>query len=387
MNLKRFLNFMKHALLTVMVLTTIGITSCDDDDGDDGPKVYDGTVLQLISDSKYKESSTVTDDKALDSLAKYINLYPELTAMLSGSADVTLFAPSNKAFKNLLATPGFPANISLISPDVIENVLAYHIVNGEERKADLTAGTTLSTNFTDPMAPGAAQIITVNTNGTLKAAPNATNTDIDIVVADNLANNGVVHIVESVMIPPSTGAVLVPILGTMAGTVLLGKDFTYLASLVMKADAGFAEGANLNQKKIVTLLALPTSANPNGSTFFAIPNAVITAIAGGSANVQAFLDGFDATEARALLLNHYVAGTKFVVTASGGSTTITNDATTDAVSGTDLTFKTGLPTSANNPYGVIVTVDPANTSKYAPIVVKDVSHSNGIIQVIAGMLM
>jgi uncharacterized surface protein with fasciclin (FAS1) repeats len=384
MNWKRSLTFMKHALLIAVVFTTFGIISCSDDD-EKGPTVYDGTVLELINDSKYKQSATVTDDKALDSLAKYVNLYPELTAALSGSTEITFFAPSNKAFKALIATSGFPSNIALISPDLIKNVLSYHIVNGKKMKADLTSGLTLNSNYTDPLSPGAPQVITVNANGTLKGAPNATNTDINIDLADQQASNGVVHIVESVMIPPSTGAVLVPILGTMAGTILLGKDFTYLASLVMKADVGFTETSD--EKKIVTLLAMPTSVNPGGSTFFAPPNAVITAAAGGSANVSAFLNSFDAAEARGLLLNHLIVGTQYVVTASAGSTTISNGADANAASGTTLTFLTGLPVSTNNPYGIVVTPNPDDTGTYAPIVQKDLVHNNGIIQVIAGIIM
>src|SRR5687767_1017401 len=108
MNLKRFLNFMKRALLLVVVLTSVSITSCDDDD--DGPTVFNGSVYDLITSDQFQQSASVPADKALDSLVKYLDIYPDLVAALETSTEVTLFAPSNQAFINLLTnTPGFPS--------------------------------------------------------------------------------------------------------------------------------------------------------------------------------------------------------------------------------------------------------------------------------------
>jgi uncharacterized surface protein with fasciclin (FAS1) repeats len=394
MNLKRFLNFMKHALLIAMVLTTIGITSCDDDDGGGGPKIFNGTVLALMSDSKYKESATVLDTEALDSLAKYVNMFPELQALLSGSADVTLFAPSNKAFKNLLATPGFPANINLVSPDIIKSVLAYHIVNGVNLKADLSAGEELSTNFTDPLSPSAAQKITVNSNGTLKAAPNATNTDIDIVVADQQAENGVLHIVESVMIPPSTGAVLVPILGKVAGTILLGKDFTNLAKVIMAADAAHTEDLAGGDFDIVTMLAMPISTggavtdNAQGITFIAPPNSVQGTPVFSETVMNNLLALSD--KGRSIILNHLIFSGQYTVADAPANnplniTKFSNGANIVPASDKTITVSVSSP-STQNPYGVALSNTPGTPETFRPIVVKDLAHSNGVVQVYAGVL-
>src|SRR5688572_29105114 len=92
MNLMRFLSYMKHALMVVAMLTIVGISGCDDDDG---PTAYSGTTLELLSDAKYQQASGADPSVALDSLVKYLSLYPSLTAKLSGTAEFTLFAPSN----------------------------------------------------------------------------------------------------------------------------------------------------------------------------------------------------------------------------------------------------------------------------------------------------
>lgn len=378
---KKLFSILRYTSIVALVASLFIMSGCDED----GPVIFAGTQLDFLKTEEFKQATTGSADNSLDSLVKYVSLYPELTAYISGTTQFTLFAPSNTAFKNLLLTPGFPKAIGLISPDIIKNVLAYHFVEGKKLQSDLAAGAKFNSKYTDPASPSAPQIIEVNANGTLKTG--STNADIDIVVANKQSTNGVIHIVESVMIPPSTGATLTPILGTMAGTILLGKDFTYLASMIAKADAGFTEGTALSSRKISTLLAIPsTTAGFPGATFFAPPNAVITAAA-GSAGVPAFLNSLNAATSRAILLNHYILG-KYVVTSTTGATVFTTATIQNpGIGGKTLTVVVGTP-SAQNPFGVTVSSSstPGATNSY-PIVSKDISHTNGFVQVIAGILM
>jgi uncharacterized surface protein with fasciclin (FAS1) repeats len=384
---KRFFALLRYTAVIAMIASLFVFSGCNDDNG---PAVFSGTVAAYIADDQFKEKNTGSADTALDSLVKYVSLYPDLMTVLSASTDVTLFAPSNTAFKNLLATPGFPTQISLISPDLIKGVLSYHIVSGKKLKADLTSGATLTTMFTDATSPSAAQMITVNSDGTLLTG--STNANIDIVVADKQASNGVVQIVESVMIPPSVGASLTPILGTMAGTVLLGKDFTLFARLIARADAGFTENPTTGVLKIVTHLARPVSGDFAGATFFATPNAVIEAAATAQGvSSTAFVDSFSAGAdgvARKILLNQYVKG-RYVVTAASGATTLSNGATLTPLSGTtkNITVLTGQTVSAQVPYGVVLSNTPGTSSSFRPIVVKDLPHTNGYIQVFGGLFL
>lgn len=357
---------MARALVVVSFLSLLGITGCDDDEG---TKKFNGTTLQLLADARFKQSSSVSADVALDSLNKYLALNPDLTAVLQASPEVTLFAPSNTAFVNLLATPGFPANIADINPEIIAGVLSYHIVTSTNTKSELSSGTQLTTIY--PAATTDDKII-VNADGTLKTG--STNQSIQITSADNLALNGVIHVVQSVMIPQSVGARLTPILGTMAGTVLLGADFTFLADIVTKADATFTETAT--EKKVVTLLANPTA----NATFFATPDAVFSQIGGDT-----FVNSLTAAQARGLLLNHYVPG-KYVVTATTGATTIVNGGSLVPATGSAKTITTITGNTALTPYGVGLSNTPSVSTSFRPIVVKDLAHSNGIIQVFGGLL-
>jgi uncharacterized surface protein with fasciclin (FAS1) repeats len=399
----RLFALLRYATAFVFATGLFVVSSCDKED----PKPT-LNIKDLIASDAYKQSANVPAEQALDTLSYYLNLYPDLVAyMNSTTTQYTLFAPSNAAFASLKATPGFPtaANaIKLINPALIMGVLSFHFVEGKKMKADLTSGTVLNSKFTDPLAPGAAQTITVNSDGTLKAAPNATNTSIDIVKADGEATNGVVHVTESVMIPTSTGAVLIPILGKVAGTVLLSKDFTNIAKVIQAADAGFTESAANGSFKVSTWLAMPitatgaVTANQKGITFFAPPNAAGTTPIFTEAAANELIASAD--KGRSFLLNHLVtitsaqtAAGQYTVAAApasnpNGILKFANNQTINPLTGATKRILVSVTTaSATNPYGVAVTnkATPVSTD-FRPILLKDVAASNGVLQAIGGVL-
>lgn len=370
---KKLFSILRYTSIVALVASLFIMSGCGDDE-EPAPTM---TISELIASDAFKQATGVDKSLALDSSSKYINLYPELQALMTGTTPNTLFAPSNEAFVSLLATPGFPSKISLIDPNIIKGVLAYHFVAAQKLSAELTAGTELSTLYTDPFSKAVQKII-VNADLTLKTG--STNAAIKINKPDNKATNGVVHVVQSVMIPPSVGATLTPILGTMAGTVLLGKDFTQLAKIIYAADGIFTETAT--SKKISTYLAMPAANFPGakGGTFFASPNAVLS-----DATVTAITGATD--KGRSFLLNHVVAG-KFGVAAGTDVTVMGTTGQTITSSFSAKTISVVIaPVGATNPNGVIVTTGSlTDNTKYAPIFTKDLPHSNGIIQVIGGVL-
>lgn len=378
MNSIRLMSFMKHALLIVALLTIVGISGCDD--GDDGPSVFNGTVMDLIQDARFKQSTTVTADNALDSLVKYINVNPDLVATLSGTSDVTLFAPSNTAFISLLATPGFPAKITDINPNVIKGVLAYHIVMGKLQKSALTptgSGAGLTSLYSDVNAcsgASTAQVIKVNDNGTLLTG--STNAAIEFQKADNLATNGVVHVTKTVLIPPTVGASLTPILGKLSATVLLASNFSHLAKAMTKADCGVPG--------VTPLSSLLSAAGPY--TAFLPPNAVFEGTAAAqSKTVDQLIAMFTAEQWRNIILNHIVSGTKNLA-----SLTNATQLTTSIASGTAKLTVTDVPVSSSTPKGKILSTSGGTTglggTLQSPILVSDVAASNGVAHVVGKIL-
>jgi uncharacterized surface protein with fasciclin (FAS1) repeats len=251
-----------------VVMSAFMFTACDDDPE---PEPENDIV------------DTLSDLGGYDSLIKYVSVYPDLVATLNSASEKTLFAPNNAAFASLLETPGFPQDLRDINPDIIAGVLAYHVVPGQEiLAAELTGELVTAYN---------SEVIIVN-GGTLETG--ATNPEITLGDTDIQTTTGVIHETNSVLIPPSIGATLTPILGTVSGSLLLGADFSDLATAITRVDAARVERGDDPFAGIL--------ANRQGSyTVFAPVNAVFdgAGIDPATADV-AFLE--------AVILNHVIAG-------------------------------------------------------------------------------
>ena len=138
----------------------------------------------------------------LDSLVKAVTRAttapggdPSLAATL-GSAKLTVFAPTNTAFTQLLAALSL-AKIDDIPVATLLAVLRYHVVGGRAFSPDLSngnlamlAGGNTVINLTNGTSGGPT--ITGNGNGANKS---------NIIATNIVCRNGVVHLVDRVLIP------------------------------------------------------------------------------------------------------------------------------------------------------------------------------------------
>ncbi|WP_299363283.1 fasciclin domain-containing protein [Winogradskyella sp.] len=125
---------------------------------------------------------------------------PMYIPTLMGDGPFTVFAPDNDAFVALLNSNMAWNSPADIDDDLLNSVLAHHVANGNIRAEDLNDG---------DMAPTLeGDMITINLPGNdgnpAKITDGAGNTDIDITVVNVQANNGVIHVIESVLIPDTT---------------------------------------------------------------------------------------------------------------------------------------------------------------------------------------
>ncbi len=112
-----------------------------------------------------------------------------LTATLNGEGPFTVFAPTDAAFAALSS-----ANLSLLAEgNNMTNTLLTHVISG----------LTLSTDITDGLVvPALAPNTNLNfgiSGGTVTVATGFTSAVVT--VADLLASNGVVHVIDMVLIP------------------------------------------------------------------------------------------------------------------------------------------------------------------------------------------
>ena len=111
-----------------------------------------------------------------------------LVETLSGEGPFTVFAPTNDAFAAL------PAGVldDLLKPENKQrliDVLTYHVVGAKVMSTDLTDGQTAATVQGEEIKVDLSDGVSIS--GAMVAAP-----DIE-------ASNGVVHVIHSVILPPS----------------------------------------------------------------------------------------------------------------------------------------------------------------------------------------
>jgi uncharacterized surface protein with fasciclin (FAS1) repeats len=113
----------------------------------------------------------------------------ELVETLQGDGPFTVFAPTNAAFNQALADLDLTAEELLASPD-LSGILTYHVIAGKIMAADAIAadGTEIETVNGDTVA-----VSVVDGNVMID--------DATVMIADLEAENGVVHVIDSVILP------------------------------------------------------------------------------------------------------------------------------------------------------------------------------------------
>lgn len=108
-----------------------------------------------------------------------------LTETLRGSGPFTVFAPSDEAFK---AVPAKTMAELAANKELLRSVLTYHVVAGKVMAAEVKTGNVKSVQGANLGLARAGTFVTVE--------------EAVVTQADVAATNGVVHIIDKVMMPP-----------------------------------------------------------------------------------------------------------------------------------------------------------------------------------------
>ena len=110
-----------------------------------------------------------------------------LVDALKGDGPFTVFAPTDEAFKNL---PEGALDNLLKDKEALKNVLLYHVVSGNVSSKDvvkLDKATTLN----------GSDLKIMTKNGTVMI------NNADVIGADVEASNGIIHVIDKVLLPPT----------------------------------------------------------------------------------------------------------------------------------------------------------------------------------------
>lgn len=220
-----------------LVIVAVTFTSCSDDDTGFRPTQNIVSLAQGNSN--------------LSSLVTALSKHPDLVALLGGSGEFTVFAPTNDAFASLLEATG-QSSIDDLPDDVLRDVLLYHVIPG---------ASVLSKDFSSgDIETAGGENISVNVSSGVRI-----NNSSNVVAADVRATNGMVHVVDAVLVPPT----MRPIIATIVAPAFFNRQFTTLVAAVKAASPEVLTALLSPDKK--TLFA-PTNAAFEAAGITALPN-------------------------------------------------------------------------------------------------------------------
>jgi uncharacterized surface protein with fasciclin (FAS1) repeats len=302
--------------LFLAIGATFLVSSCKDD----GDSVKVTTLYDILQTTPELSSLRAAVDRA--GLASTLN-DPE--------AELTVFAPTNDAFATLLNG----AALESVPVADLKNILLNHVVSGVVKSTDLTTGyvpsllTYNNSNIPVNMYVNLASGVKIN--------------DATVTTADVEADNGVAHIVNKVIVPP-----------TVVNHALNNPNFSSLVAALTRPDLGV---------DYVALLS-----GPGPFTVFAPTNAAFASLLTELGGIG--LNDVPAATLNAVLQYHVVNGANVrantlvdeqVVTTFGGST-----------------FKVDLTGGAK-------IIDGQNRT--SNIIITDVQGTNGVVHAIDKVLL
>ena len=297
------------------------MVSCSDDD-----------EPQIIEETNIVDIASDTEDLSI--LVQAVQ-QAGLVDALTGPGPLTVFAPTNAAFQQLLDSNPAWNSLSDIDNTTLTNVLLFHVLSGDVKSTDLSDMyvPTLSTRDGNE-----AVVLQVDVTGgiSFNGTSNPISTDIE-------ASNGTIHIIDEVMLPPS--------IVTLA---LNNSNFTSLVAALTRPDLTTDYVSILNGDGPFTVFA------PTNAAF------------------QSLLDSNDAwtslndipVDLLEAVLNYHVIGS-----ANVQSSQLVNDQQIEALGGmlqVDLDSGAALETTSGQTVNIVIT---------------DVQGTNGVVHAVDQVLL
>lgn len=173
------------------------------------------TVYELIASSKYTTK-----------LAELINEYDDLVEVLNGTAaNYTVFAPTNKAFEKIPKGHGKP------SKELLKKVLSYHVSPDFYPAGRVLVSHTIPTAVGED-ALGGPQRLRVG----LSLRGLTVNFYSRIVAINIFGTNGVIHGVDSLLLPPPKALKIIDLLPSEFSTLQLALLKTGLGEVIATSE-------------------------------------------------------------------------------------------------------------------------------------------------------
>jgi uncharacterized surface protein with fasciclin (FAS1) repeats len=170
--------------VTAAIALTAAACSSDDNSESQSEKTSTTTTAEVVADETIVDIAAGNED--FSTLVTAVT-EADLVDTLSGEGPFTVFAPTDDAFA---AIPSDQLTAILADQEQLTAILTYHVLPAEVMAGDLQPTQTVETVQGDTV-----EINVVDGQATINGC--------NIVTTDIEASNGVIHVIDCVLLPPS----------------------------------------------------------------------------------------------------------------------------------------------------------------------------------------
>jgi uncharacterized surface protein with fasciclin (FAS1) repeats len=173
----------------VAIIAVVGLAACGDDGAGSAPQ-------PVATEAPAADSAGTIVDVAVGA-GDFTTLVAAVQAAglvetLSGDGPFTVFAPTDAAFAEALDALDLTADELLADTETLSRILTYHVISGEVPSSQVVTMDGQSV----PTVNGAS--VAIRVDGDTVMVNDATVTAVDV-----NASNGVIHVIDTVLLPPS----------------------------------------------------------------------------------------------------------------------------------------------------------------------------------------
>ncbi|AFU70054.1 secreted protein with fasciclin repeat domain [Psychroflexus torquis ATCC 700755] len=198
---------MKKLILSLSVIAMIAFTSCKNSETEEKEVAEQEEVAvetETSTEGMMEEPQTIVEiavgNENFSTLVVALKA-AGLVETLSSEGPFTVFAPTNDAFGKL-PEGTVPTLVMPENKEKLAGILTYHVVSGEFMAADVVNAITENDgSFTIPTVQGEELVATLEGESVILTDANGNKSTV--VIADVDASNGVIHAIDSVVMPKS----------------------------------------------------------------------------------------------------------------------------------------------------------------------------------------
>ena len=194
-------NLIKKSTMIFALVVTVLFSSCKKDKEE---MIQDKTIVEIVNSNNNF------------SLLKAALNQAGLNEVLAGTGPFTVFAPNNEAF--IAAGLDTDVKIKAVPVETLKKILLYHVISQRVPSSEIAT----ASNTSVKTAADLDVFITKSSSGVFVNGAS-------VIQADVMASNGVIHVINSVLMPPA---------GNLVEVAQANPNFSFLVAAVLRASQG-----------------------------------------------------------------------------------------------------------------------------------------------------